>query len=212
MVSFFVQAIVSILAIMNPLGNLPVFLIANSHKGREYRKKAAKVVLVVLGVMSVFVLLRLHLLKWFDAMQMVGGVITFAIGHQLARVKSLPSYALQQKEERKNDAASFPSLISRSETIAAVTSLTASRNHRWMHVGVTFIAFASVLAVTFVVSFVASWVQGKLGSTGLALIARLMGLVLTVIALELVVTGLAEMILPWNASQYTKQETPLAAF
>ncbi|SDB92413.1 MarC family protein [Shouchella lonarensis] len=204
MVSFFIHAFVSIFAIMNPIGNIPVFLgLAGDQTNMERRKTVLKAVLVAFVILTIFLLLGQFVFKLFgitiDALRIAGGIILFGIGYHLVLAKRTSSHSLHDKEqsegEDKGDISISPlgtPLIAGPGTIAAVMSLTSSQNNRWMHVGVTFFAFTAVLFITFIVLMLANWIQGKIGHTGLAVITRLMGLILTAIAIEMIVLGVVE--------------------
>lgn len=57
-----------------------------------------------------------------------------------------------------------------------------------------FLAFVSVLVLSLVPLLVANWLRGRTGQKGLSLVKRATGVALTVIAIEMVVMGFADIL------------------
>ncbi|MEO0530036.1 MAG: MarC family protein [Planctomycetota bacterium] len=71
--------------------------------------------------------------------------------------------------------------------------------------GMTGVVMA-VMAIIYVTLLVAPWVRRVLGDVGLAVVTRLFGLVLVAIAAQLVAEGLAELFPAWTTSQSPVKE------
>jgi len=85
---FFIHALVSMLAIINPIGNLPIFLALttnNSLKAQEIIARRATLVAFVF--LTVFAFLGNYILSFFGitlaAFRVAGGIILFGIGYRI---------------------------------------------------------------------------------------------------------------------------------
>ncbi|MCM2674441.1 MarC family protein [Alkalicoccobacillus plakortidis] len=204
MISFTLQAIVSIFAIMNPIGNIPIFLaMTESNSTKERRHIAFKAIATAFAILTAFLVVGPFLFKAFgitvDALRIAGGIIIFGIGYKLVSAKSTHSQALHEDEHKegleKEDISVTPlgtPLIAGPGTIATVMSLTSAHSDKISHSVSVFIAFTLILLVTFVIFYYSSWINDKLNKTELTIITRLMGLILTVMAVEMIVSGLSE--------------------
>ncbi|MDQ0206040.1 MarC family protein [Alkalicoccobacillus murimartini] len=204
MVSFTLQALISIFAIMNPLGNIPLFLaMTESNSLKERRHIAFKACLTAFIILMIFLVIGSYVFKAFgitvDALRIAGGIIIFGIGYKLVIAKSTQSHALHEEEHQegveKEDISVTPlgiPLMAGPGTIATVMSLASGQTDKLSHSIGVFIAFTLILLVTFVIFYYSSWIDEKLSKTELAVITRLMGLIVTVIAIEMIVKGLLE--------------------
>lgn len=202
MLSFTLQALISVFAIMNPLGNVPIFLaLTESNSTEEKRKMALKACLTAFVILLLFLITGNFIFHAFgitvDALRVAGGIIIFGIGYKLVIGKSTHSHALHDEEHKdavnKDDVSITPlgiPLIAGPGTIATVMSLSTERGNQLSHSISVFIAFTLILLLTYVIFYYSSWINEKLNQTELAVITRLMGLIITVIAVEMIVSGL----------------------
>ncbi|WP_054709678.1 MarC family protein [Bacillus sp. JCM 19041] len=204
MFSFFIHAFVSIFTILNPIGNIPLYLgFSENQDVKEMKQIALKAIMIALGILTTFLLLGQFLFSMFhisiNSLRVIGGIIIFGIGYHLIRSKNIKSRYIQPKEQRNKSDATQTSLWSPagSDTVETVKRLTLSQPNRWVHLGnicITFIAFCFVLTITVIGLFLAKWLQGQSTSTGLFVFTKLAGFLLTVIALEMVLTGLTDIL------------------
>ncbi|MFK3936396.1 MarC family protein [Alkalihalobacillus sp. NPDC078783] len=206
MLSFTLQAIVSIFAIMNPIGNVPIFIaMTQTNTVRETRAIAFKAIITAFVILTAFLIVGPLLFRAFgitvDALRIAGGIIIFGIGYNLVSAKSKHSHTLHEDEHQegieKDDISITPlgiPLIAGPGTIATVMSLTSSHSDRISHTIGVFIAFTIILLVTYLIFYYSHWIHSKLNATELSIVTRLMGLILTVMAVEMIVSGLKEVL------------------
>ncbi|TSB47024.1 MarC family protein [Alkalicoccobacillus porphyridii] len=206
MFSFTLQAVISIFAIMNPLGNVPIFLaLTKSNSSKERRQMAFKACLTAFIILTIVLVSGSILFKAFnitvDALRIAGGIIIFGIGYKLVIGTSTHSHQLHEKEHEvaveKEDVSITPlgiPLLAGPGTIATVMSLSTKQEDQLSHSLGILVAYTAILLVTYLIFYYSSWINDKLNQTELAVITRLMGLIVTVIAVEMIVSGLIKII------------------
>ncbi|MBU8870618.1 MAG: MarC family protein [Gemmatimonadales bacterium] len=216
--AFLIMSFSSLFAVIDPLGVIPFFSGLTSHmdKGQK-RKVLIKALIVSFGVLAIFTFFGAQILEVFgitiDAFRIAGGVIFFGIG--LDMLQSRPrrwrtgissAYATdqqtradapQEKDLNEDDDPSITPLglpmIAGPGSITTVMVLTPQAP---AHQGEPLV-LATVLAILLLTGAIlmgADAVLARLGRTGLKIIEKLMGLLVTVIAVQLVIDGLVPVI------------------
>ncbi|KPV42151.1 MarC family protein [Alicyclobacillus ferrooxydans] len=214
MVAFFLHALVSIFAVMNPFGILPTFLaLTTGYSQREQRDVAKRTVLHSFVILLAFLLLGNFILQMFSitisAFRVAGGILLFGIAYDLLHAKPSPIQDTSEETELVSSADGEPlqgqearpdititplaiPVIAGPGTITSVMALAAGPN-LIMRSGVVFVAFSVVLAITFLIFYYASHIHQRISQTGLNVITRLMGFLLSIIAIQMAATGLGQL-------------------
>lgn len=136
------------------------------------------------------------------AFRVAGGIILFGIAYSLLNAKSSKihhPHSEEQEEDRDlSDIAITPlatPLIAGPGTLATLLVLegTATGGSHWSHLGLVVIAFAVVIGLTYAVLTNANQISRHMSRSSLNLITRMMGLLLAVIAVQMVVDGLVQL-------------------
>jgi len=196
-----IHAFAGLFAIMNPFGNLPIFIsLTDGREVSEQRHIAWKAVSVAFLMLTLFLLLGGYILNFFgitlNAFRVAGGILIFGIAYQLLNAKTGHSQSLHAHEEAdsktKDDVSVTPlatPILAGPGTIATVMALSAGG--AVSDSIAVFAAFTVVLLMTFVVFRYANVITSHLGTTEINVITRLMGLILAIIAVQMAVDGLA---------------------
>ena len=187
------QAFVTVLVIMDPLGNIPVFLALTRDATLQRQRTAAlQSVFVAAGVILVFALFGqqiLHLLGIsIQALQVAGGLLLIGVALELLR-----DHDVDASVESATNIAFVPlgtPLLAGPGAIAA----TMLYMRRADDVGGTLsvvLALLSALAVVYVVMRYSGAIGRLLKANGIDLMSRVMGLLLAAIAVQLVAAGVA---------------------
>lgn len=190
------QAFLTLLVIMDPLGNVPVFLALTASESRQRRRRVAlHATLSATVLIYVFAFFGTQILAYLSiglpALQAAGGVMLFLIALQMFRgevpVPSGPGEGI--------NVAIVPlgvPLLAGPGAIAAVMVFmagpTGARLPLERQLSVV-IAVAAALAVVYLVLRYASFIEGLIGANGIHLITRVMGMLLLAIAVELVASA-----------------------
>lgn len=206
--SLIIHTIVSLFAVMNPIGNVPIFLsLTESNSVEEKRAIARKSVLATVTILITFMLVGNLIFHLFDitieAFRITGGILIFGIAYNLIHGKQSKIHSLHENEHEeskaKDDVSITPLAIpifAGPGTIATVMALAAGEHH-WENTLFVFLGLLVIALVTFVIMFYSSYIQDYLGQTGMNVITRIMGLLLAVIAVQMMINGLLSLIKPY---------------
>jgi len=191
-----VQAIVTVLAVINPVVCGSIFLTLTPRLSPSQKRRAAvKVALSILIILVASALIGLKLLAIFgislDVFRIVGGLIIAYMGFDMLRGHQ----TVGQAEPTDGDAVAASSLAplimfaAGPGTITAVVTLAAV--HTPHGLPVTAIAAAAIgAAVTFAVLLLAVGVGSRVDRNMQAMITRFMGLIVASMGMQFVLTGL----------------------
>ncbi len=206
---FILLCLSSLFAVIDPLGCIPFYSgqTAGMPAGAK-RRVLRKALLVSLGVLLLFTYAGTLVLDLFgitvDAFRIAGGVILFGIG--LDMLQSRPRRwrtGLSQDDgdsepalpDRDHDPSVTPLAIPMIAGPGSITTVMVLRTQAAEIGGPALLAVgASVLAILLLsglILWTADLVLQRLGRTGMRVIEKLMGLLVTVIAVQLTMDGLA---------------------
>lgn len=190
----------SLIAILNPLSVAPIFLSLTAGWAREHQMRTLRTAIFTGAVvLVVFALLGGTLFRLFgitlEAFRVAGGILLFGIGTDMLQAKQSRVKATPEEEEEalhKEEVAITPlgvPLIVGPGSITTVMVLMGSAATR-MHVAVLFATIAVTLGIVYVALGAAPRLVTYFGQTGLNVVTRIMGLLLTVIGVQFIVDGL----------------------
>lgn len=201
MLDFATTAFVSILFLADPPGNIPPYLALTAHYTKERRRKTARTACVV-ATLTLMVFgaggpqLFHHLGLTLPAFQAAGGVILL-----LAAIKMLNDQggAHIGPEDMKESATSSDiaitplaiPFIAGPATMSTVAVLM-SKAQNWMETGTVYLAILLTGAISYLTFRLAEPIQRRLGTTGIHVLGRILGLVLAGIAVQFILDGLAK--------------------
>jgi len=206
---FALLSLSSLFAVIDPLGCIPFFSGQTAGLPRERKRRIlVKALLVSLLVLLVFTYAGSAVLHTFgitvDAFRIAGGVIFFGVGldmlqsrprrwhtglDQAARAQSQP----EPVPDPDHDPSVTPLAIPMIAGPASITTVMVLRAETPGMTGALIVgaAAALILLLTGVILLTADTVLRRLGSTGMRIVEKLMGLLVTVIAVQLVMNGAA---------------------
>jgi multiple antibiotic resistance protein len=196
----FLAVVVSIFAIVNPVGVIPTFLaLTGSYSPAERRHVIIRATLVGLGVLVLFGLAGERIFAVFDitipAFRIAGGILIFKVAFDMLQGERPKSDSNDQEItdafERENIGITplgVP-LLTGPGAITTVMILIASAEStpdRLLIYGACVLVFAASFALLFVGARLFSF----MGRSGLMVFTRIMGLILAALAVQFVVNGL----------------------
>jgi multiple antibiotic resistance protein len=195
-------ALTSIFFLVDPIAAIPTFLAMTGEQDRVQRrhmaKRAAWTCLVVLaGVAAAGKLIFRLFGITLPAFKIAGGVILLLIGLDMLRgrrsqTKETPGEA--EEGAGKEDVGIIPlgiPMLAGPGAISTVMVLTGGIPAWWYAIPV-FLAIAAVSIASYWILSGADRVRRYLGETGIRILTRLMGLLLTAIAIQFMLNGLAD--------------------
>lgn len=203
LLKFLFTSFVSIFVIVNPLGAVPIFIsITEGYDKDKQRATALKACTTCLMVLLAFTFGATYILRFFGitipSFRLAGGIILFSVAMQMlharvARIRTTPEEEAEAAE--KEDVAVVPLAIPMLSGPGAITTVMvlAGGSGSWtpkifVGLAVLLVSLSSYLILT------RSSALGRiLGRSGVNILTRIMGLILAVVAVEIVSKGLRGM-------------------
>jgi multiple antibiotic resistance protein len=186
------QVFITVLVIMDPLGNFPLFLSLTRRDSEARRRRAALQAVVVAGsVILVFALFGQSILELLgislEALQIAGGLLLVLIALDLLR----PEHGAEEEAAAGGNIALVPlgtPLLAGPGAIAATMLAMRGADAPGELLSVV-LALVAVLVVVYLSMRYASLVARVLRENGIDLVSRVMGLLVAAIAVQLIASG-----------------------
>jgi multiple antibiotic resistance protein len=203
MLQFSVVAFTSIFFLVDPFAVVPTFLSITAHDTPEQRRRSAKrAAWTCFLVLTTFALAGSLIFKMFGltlpAFEIAGGLILLLVGLEMLQAKpsgtrETPKEA--EEGEQKDDPGILPlgvPMLAGPGAISTVMVLMGPEPEIERSVPI-FAAITVTAFVSFLVLAGADRVRKYMGETGIRIMMRLMGLILTAIAVQFVLNGLTHL-------------------
>ena len=197
-------AFVTLLFIIDPFAVVPVYLTLTERFSEESRAHIRrKAVLIALVLLIGFAVSGMKFFELFGitlpAFQIAGGLLLLILGvTQLNAEKSKVTATEQDEGLSRDDISVFPlatPLLAGPGAISTVILLV-TKAESGIRFAELLVAITACMVVGFLVLKFSSLLYRALGNTGLNLLSRIMGIVLTAVAVQFVLNGLREAGLP----------------
>jgi len=199
MIEFYITSFVTLFLIIDPLGLLPMFVSVTQEHSKTRNAIALRACLIACGILMVFGIFGEKLLDFIGigmpAFRISGGLLLF-----LTAVEMLFNKRGTRREEQSEAAetdASDPSvfplatpLIAGPGAMASMILLAGQFDAGVAGLMVVMAAMVSVVTITFLLFLTGGAMERILGTMGINVITRLMGMLLAALAVQFVVDGL----------------------
>ncbi len=200
-IQFFLSAIMGFFAIMNPIGNTPIFLGLMGEFEESIQKRVArKSLLLAFVIVTVFLVTGNIIFQLFGitlpAFKLAGGTLLFIIGYDLlhgreSHVHHPQSDDWEEKKREADDIAisplAVPILAGPGTITTALNSLQGSASA--VHIGLVLLAFALMCLASYFLFVSGKKMVNRVKPGVIRMITRLMGLILTVISAQMLISG-----------------------
>ncbi|CAN5301537.1 MarC family protein [soil metagenome] len=197
--AFALLCFTSLLAIINPLSAAPMYLaLTRGYPAERRRRTLRSAMITAFLVLVVFALLGGTIFQVFGitihAFRIAGGIIFFGIGMDMLQAKRSRGKTTEEEETEgftKEEVGITPlgiPMITGPGAITTVMVLMTEAPDR-IRVAVIFGAVIAVLAIAWAVLTAAPRLMHFFGQTGLNVMTRIMGLLVTVIGVQFIVDG-----------------------
>jgi multiple antibiotic resistance protein len=223
---FAVNFFVALFALLDPVGNVPVFAASTTGaSGRDRVQIAAVISLFVMGFLTFFYFTGLSLLTFFGislpAFRIAGGVILFVLGLKMVNDDFTAGFAaaaeanpddsrtyISRHIERLIVPFAMPLLIGPGAISTVIIYASQAKQYGLPGAALGIGAIVAVSLAT-LLSFLATPLISKLlGKIGLSIIVRVLGLILCAMAVQFLLAGIADsthgLIRPEAAAPYAK--------
>lgn len=191
---FFMTAFFAVLVIVNPFSTIGVFLTMTKSLGAAERHRivllstiTALCVLLIFSI-SGFWIFQLYSIT-IDAFRTAGGIALFAIGFRMlfGEARGVPA-----RKGAHSTIYLFPLAIPLTSGPGAITTVVvlASNVQSFMHEAALWAAIAAAMVANYAVLVFSERIEKILGSEGLTVLTKLMGLMVCSTAVQFIATGL----------------------
>jgi len=204
----YLQIAIGIFAILSPFSAIPIFLSLTSTQDHIQRKKTARTAAIATALtMIISVWLGEIILNVFGisipSFRVAGGILLLLmsinmINAEVPRQKNTPE-ELEEAKELNKDVAIVPMAIPLLAGPGAISTviLYANQAQEKTHLISISIIITGVVFLIFMALRMAVPLSKLLGTTGINIISRIMGLILAAIAIEFITSGLLKLFPGW---------------
>ncbi|AZQ58591.1 MarC family protein [Maribacter sp. MJ134] len=191
--------ILFLIAVIDPLGSVPVYLEATKHFDKAHKKKIAiRASIVAFFILLFFIVIGQLILEGMDisldAFQISGGVILFLFALTMIFGDGKPETEKHLISDYKHVTifpVAIPSIASPG-AIMAVVLMTDNHVYGIEQQALTSALVLVVIGLTSLLLLAANYVQEKIGEYGITVISKIMGLILASYAVQSILSGLKD--------------------
>ena len=189
-------------AMLNPVGNLPVFIgMVSDFDRNTQRKVALRAVIVAFSIIAIFSIFGHIIFRMFGitlpAFQIAGGLIVFVMGFNLlngkdSSIHSQAPMAREDMEKLAEDMAITPlgtPLLAGPGTISAAMNFVGAEKSV-LNAGLVITMFGLMCIITYFLFISSRKLAARVNPGILKVVTRIMGLILCVIAIQMLITGI----------------------
>ena len=196
----YLKIFIGLLAIVNPFGAIPLFISMTADESTRQRRRTIDMVAIgVTVILLVALFLGEHLLGFFgitiDSFRVGGGILVLLMAIAMLHAKTSPIKQTDKEADEsieKESVAIVPlamPLLAGPGAISTVI-LAAHKAHSIMHYLIIALSIVLLSVVVWAVLRLSPWIEGHIGATGINIFTRIMGLILTAIAIEFIASGI----------------------
>lgn len=187
------SAIILLFLVMDPLGNVPVFItVLKDVDSSKWKKIVARELVIAFFVLVIFLLAGRFILVVLQitepSLSIAGGIILFLIAIKMIFPISESGHTEPYEGEPFIVPLAIP-LVAGPSAITTVLLLVTREPSRWFD---WLLALVCAWAVTALILLLSGNLSKSLGKRGLIALQRLMGMILTTIAVQMFLTGVKQ--------------------
>ena len=196
----YLQLMAGLMSVVNPIGAIPTFMALTAARTNEDKNRTAIVcACAVFMVLQIALLAGEPILNFFSislpAFRVAGGILILLMGLSMLHVnpdRSRHTPEEQAESYEKESIAVVPLAIPLLSGPGAIstTIVYGHMGHSWLHYGLVSLVILSISLIVLVALLIAPKIARAMGSTGINVVTRVMGLVLAAIAVEFIAKGL----------------------
>ena len=205
-----VKSALALFAIVDPIGVIPIFLMATQGFTLVQSHTAARIAaLTVVGVLTLFTFVGEPLLLFFGirlaAFSVAGGLLLLLLALSMVQAHVSPQRQTQDEAleaEEKDSVGVVPlgvPLLAGPGAITHVIVAASAARGDLLHQTALLIPVALVAFSVWLAFRAAPVIARRLGNTGIHVVTRLMGLIIAAISIEMIADGLGKLFPGWLA-------------
>ena len=203
-VKFFIISFTSLFALVNPIGFSPMFISLVDELNPQEKKQIANKGVFTAGItLIIFLFIGEFIFQFFgitiEAFKIAGGILFMRSSFNLIEVKKSRTRTTPAEEEsslNKDDIAYTPIGIPLIAGPGAITSIMvlSTSNPSFIYKLILFTVIILVMLFTLIILRMSSKITQKIGTSGLRVIQRIMGIILLTISIQFIIDGVKAII------------------
>jgi len=204
LIKFIIITFTSLFALVNPIGFSPMFIsLVDEMSSREKNEIATKGVFTAGITLTIFLFIGDFIFQFFgitiEAFKIAGGILFMRSSFNLIEVKKSRTRTTPSEEENastKKDIAYTPIGIPLIAGPGAITSIMvfSTSNPNVTYKLCLFLVIILTMLITLVILRMSSQITEKIGTSGLRIIQRIMGIILLTISVQFIIDGVKSII------------------
>lgn len=194
-----INTLLLLIAVVDPLGSIPVYLEATKHFEQKHKKKIAiNASITAFSVLLFFIVVGQLILEGMDisleAFQISGGVILFLFALTMIFGEGKPEsekHLIKDYKKVMIFPVAVPSIASPG-AIMAVVLLTDNHLYSFTQQLTTSLLLLVVIGLTCFLLLISNSIQKRIGEAGIVVISKVMGLILASYAAQSILTGIKD--------------------
>jgi multiple antibiotic resistance protein len=195
LLNFSLTTFTAFFAIVNPIANAPIFLGLTGDKSTIEKNRSAKTaVMIAFFIGFAFILFGNYIFKFFHltvpGFKIAGGVLLFYVGFEMLQSKKSNIHNTKNEEESENISISPLAIPILAGPGTLVTAMNAASHVNWIHIIIITICYAAIMLLNYLAFVNSDRLLQLLGNGFIVIIGKIMGLILTIIAVNMVIEGI----------------------
>ncbi|WP_282037652.1 MarC family protein [Saccharicrinis aurantiacus] len=197
MIDTLLTSFITFFTVIDPIGTIPVFIAVTASVNNNDKKKIAiKAAATAAGVLLFFIVLGEIIINAIDiplpTFQIAGGIVLFLFALTMIFGESKPEEELSHLDKKEDKAIfplAMPSLASPGAILAAIL-LTENSKYSIADQSLTALMMLAVIFIALIFMLLSAKIFKYIGNSGAAIISRVMGLILSSVAVANVLQGI----------------------
>ena len=206
--SFAIAVFTALFAIVPPLGAIPLLVsLTEGYESSEKRRVVTKAVISGMTTLLVFAVFGNYIFAFFGitipAFRIAGGLLLTSVGFSMMRgqpprTKSTP----EEREEAidREDIGVVPLGIPMLAGPGSITTVMiyVSKSESISEIGIVLLSIIVIMSIAYVLFIYGDRIFSRIGRVGSRAFSRIMGLIITAIAVEFVIEGIQAVLVQWG--------------
>ena len=200
--TFIAESALTLFVIIDPIGVTPIFIGLCGDRGQSARNRIARRSVVIAGiVLLVFIAAGSPLLQYLGvtvgALKVAGGILLFKVAYDMVlvqRERQSPEEALESAH--RQDPSVFPlaiPMMAGPGALASVLVLSTEADGNPRYLAALIAVIVVVLGLAYVFFRFSDRIVSLLGTTGVNVVTRVLGLILAALAVQCVADGISNL-------------------
>ena len=203
-IEFLIRSFAGVFVILDPIGASSHFLALTSfHSAKQKKRIAFRSTTTALVVLILFMISGSALFRYFGitlaALKIAGGILLFTVALSMLNGKRPGSKTTPEEEQdakKQDDVAIIPLAIPLLSGPGAITTVMvlSGEAHDFLKAGILLGAIVVSVFIAYIVFLYSEHIKNVLRPTGIKILTRIMGLIMSVISVQFVINGIYDVI------------------